>query len=500
MKKTHLTIIILTLLALPILACDMFMLQSIDNYPFLTLPSSSGDFDDPYDFFENFKSQANQSSGNRDGYGVLAYKRDNLIIDRDYMWYKTGLGNYFNELDLNEPLYEAISVLYGNPDISRVLTHARSGTGGNGNHPFIFNANNRTYTFMHNGYIFNSVKSELINYLGQEWFLEHPSQWEGDFSHSSSFIDSEVIFHYLMYYILQYPDDIPSAFRYAFNNKRVGNIDMEYILKFNNSSIVNFIFSDGISTFAYRSSRIIGTSYNLSYQVYPNHFVAVKTGENLNNTIDRNQLLEFTPFGEVLTHNIEPILKTIFIKKFVETLDANQFILNWTVQTDEQITKFNIYRGLNQNFTNARQISSVLVANNNQTQFQYFDTYASYPEHYYWIEVVYADDSSEITSNIPSTEIDDNPDIPEVITNISLYPNPFLDKLNILIDTQDEYRIKIFNLKGQLVDKMVFQPSKGETLIWDSTNKSNNKLTNGIYILKFINSGKTFTKKVMRIK
>jgi len=486
--------------SLPLNGCDMFMLQSIDNYPFFTLPSRTGDFNDPYDFFENFKSQANQSSGNRDGYGVVAYNFDSPIIDRDFMWYKTGIGNYFNPNNLDEPLYEAISLLYDNPDISRVLVHARSGTGGNGSHPFIFNANNHTYTFMHNGYVFNTIKSELINFLGQDWFIEHPSQWEGDFSSTSSFIDSEVIFHYLMYYVMQYPDDIPTAFRHAFTNKQVGNIDMEYILKHNDSVVVNFVFSDGISAYAYRTSRIQGTSYNLSYQIYPNNFVAIKTGESLSNTLDKHELIKISPSGEIIPLSTEAILNTVFLKKFVDTLDSNQFRLNWTIQANNQIRRFNIYRATSQNFANARVISSLVVENPNQTVFDYLDIYPSASEHYYWIEVVYSDDSSEITSNIPSSESDDDPIIPEVNTSVALYPNPFTEKLNIAIESDQEVKIRIYNLKGQLVDKLVYHSNEKGPLSWDTANISSQNLPNGIYILKFANGHKVFSRKVMRIK
>lgn len=488
------------LITYTLFACDMFMLQTINNYPFFTLPSNSGDFNDPNDFFEAFKSQANQTSGNRDGYGIVAYEEDNPFVDRDFMWYKTGMGNYFDENDLNEPFYEAISVLYGNRDIDRVLVHTRSGTGGQGSHPFIFNTDSSSYTFMHNGYIFNSIKEKIITFLGEEWFQEHPSQWEGDFNTPSSFIDSEILFHYLMFYILQYPDDIPTAIRHAFNNKQVSGIDMEFILKFNSSSIVNFIFSDGVNTYAYRSSKLAGNSYNLSYEVYPNHFVAIRTGTNLANTLEQNQMIKITPQGDIIDLSLEPILRTNFSKKFVETVDTNQYNLKWKIQSNNQISSFNIYRALNQNFATARPISSIPVNNSNQTQYQFSDYYESEQTHYYWIEVVFNDNGSEITSNIPSSQNDDEPDISEVNSNISLYPNPFQNQLNILVDSDQKYSVKIFNLKGQMVNQFTYNSATDSNILWDSSIDKKDKLANGIYIIKFISANGIITKKVMRIK
>lgn len=382
MKNILVFIIIFLSLSLSLNGCDMFMLQSIDSYPFFTLPSNSGEFNDPYDFFEDFKTLANQTSGNRDGYGIVAYLQDSMVIDRDYMWYKTGLNNPFDESNLDEPLYEAMSVLDNNPDIDKVLVHARSGTGGNGSHPFVFQANNRTYTFMHNGYIFNNAKQEILNFLGREWFNEHPSQWEGSFDSSYSFIDSELIFHYLMFYILKYPDDIPQAFRHAFNNKKLGSIDMEYILKYNNSSIVNFILSDGQNTYAYRSSAINNEIYNLSYQVYPNNFVAVKTRSNLAHTINRNQMLQFTQQGQVIDLSLDPLLQTNFINLSIENVDTNLFKLQWQISANQDINEFKIHRGNNRNFANSQLLASIFVEDPSQTNYQYTDIYAYYPQHY----------------------------------------------------------------------------------------------------------------------
>jgi len=499
MKKIYIIILIVLSLSFPVIACDMFMLQSINGYPLFTLPNSAGHFNDPYDYFEDFKSQANQSSGNRDGYGIVAYQRNNFIIDRDFMWYKTGNGSYFNENNPDEPFYEAISVLYDNPTIDKVLVHARSGTGGFGNHPFVFDANNRTYTFMHNGYIFNTVKQEILNLLGQEWFNEHPSQWQGSYFSSYSFIDSELIFHYFMYYFLQFPDDIPTAFRHAFNNKQMGQVDMEFVLKFAKSNISNFVLSDGEDTYVYRSSNIAGDLYNLSYQTYANHFVAIKTGGNLANTLTKNQLIRINSQGEVMDLSIDPILRTNFVNTSVKTIDNSLYELNWTIESNNQISGFNIYRALNRNFSDAIHITTINVESSNQTIFNCFDNYSSDLRHYYWIEVVFTDGTSEVTSSIPSSEVEEDINVFDIPNSISLFPNPFKDKLKIKIDSKEEYSVKIFNLKGQLVDKMKFQPNKSETLIWDTANTTK-KFSNGIYILKFIGQNKTFIKKVIMIK
>ncbi len=500
MKKILILITIIYLQMIPLIGCDMFMLQSIEGYPFFTLPSDNGDFNDPYDYFEDFKRLSDGSSGNRDGYGIIAYSLSSDLVSRDYTWYKTGIGNHFDVNNPDEPLYQAISLLYNNPTIERVLVHARSGTGGTGSHPFLFNYDDRTYSFMHNGYVFNNVKREIMNFLGQDWFDQHPSQWQGVYGDTYSFIDSELIFHYLMYYILQYPDNIPRAFRYAFNNKQLGVIDMEYILKYNNSSIVNFVLSDGQNTYAYRSSNIINDIYNLSYQVYPDNFIAVKTGSNLANTITKNQMLQLSSQGQVNELSLEPILRTDFIDLSVENIDNDEFKIQWQISANQDINKFKIHRGINQNFANSQLIASVLKDDSNQVNFNYTDYYAYYPQHYYWLEIVFSDDFSEITSNIPSTGIEIEPNTPEENSSIILYPNPFQESLTISLESDEIVPVKIFNLKGQLVDQITYLPNNSNTLIWKPDQTLDQKISNGIYILKFMSEERTITKKVMRIK
>ncbi len=497
MIKFKIIVLLITFNIWQIFGCDMFMLQSINNNPFLTLPSQAHMFDDPYDYFENFKTLST-SSVNRDGYGIIAYTFQSNLVNRDNIWYKTGIGNHFDENNLDEPLYQAIHYLYDNPNIERVLVHARSGTGGIGSHPFLFDYDNHTYSFMHNGYVFSNVKRAIMNFLGPDWFQEHPSQWQGNYGDAYSFIDSELIFHYLMYYIKQYPDDIPRALRLAFNNKNVEDVDMEYVFKYHNNSIVNIVFSDGNDTYVYRSSPLAGETYNLSYQVYPDEFIAVKTSSNLENVITKNQLLKITSQGHIDSLDISPLLSTNFLEKYVEKISENQLRLNWKIQSNSNINYFNIYRSSNQNFTNAQKITKVMLETSIQTDFNIYDSIDSQVEQYYWIEIVYLDNSSEITSNIPSSQPYNPPDVEPASEIISLYPNPFSKELNIAIDSHNNYEIKIYNLRGQLVKTLSIMPGN-EVTKWNSSNGLSSEIANGIYIIKLKSPTKSYTKKIIRL-
>lgn len=498
MKKINYTFLILTLFNTYLFGCDMLVLQNINQYPIFTMPAQIGAFNDPYDFMEEFKSMANHSSGNRDGYGIVTYLNNSVNIDRNNMWYKSGFGNYFIPDNPDEPLYQVIDFLYSNENIAQVIAHARSATGGNGSHPFLFEANGKTYSFIHNGYIFNRSKRAIMEFLGEDWFLEHPSQWSGVFPDLNTFIDSELIFHYLMYHILQYPDSIEQALQKAFTNKSVAGVDMEYVLKFSASEKINFILSDSNNFYVYRSTRIMGDTYNLSYQVYPGKFLAIKTGSSLENIINKNKLLQFDSQGNVKELSTEAELHTTFSHIQVIRLDNGSHKLAWRVNNNTNIDSFNVYRGVLQDFTNSSLIAQLAVNSPGDLSFQIIDDFPTQSVIYYWIEMVFVDGSTELTTCIPSAVEEEEPEESATFNLRSLFPNPFKDKLYLNIDSSEKFRVKIFNLKGQLVDELHFANSES-TLVWDTNNNAINQLANGVYILQFTHNNKHYSRKVLKI-
>jgi len=84
-----------------------------------------------------------------------------------------------------------------------------------------------------------------------------------------------------------------------------------------------------------------------------------------------------------------------------------------------------------------------------------------------------------------------NPDDPQtpIITGISqLYPNPFSSKLNIQVgikEANQDYLLKIYNLKGQCVYSTKGNATGWLDLSWDGKTNSGAKLPVGIYLLSF---------------
>ncbi|MCB9503605.1 MAG: T9SS type A sorting domain-containing protein [Deferribacteres bacterium] len=73
-----------------------------------------------------------------------------------------------------------------------------------------------------------------------------------------------------------------------------------------------------------------------------------------------------------------------------------------------------------------------------------------------------------------------------VLLNISAYPNPFSDHVNILVQKPAETDIEVFvfNVRGQKVCSLEIQPGLPEqTVIWDGHDEEGNLLSSGVYFI-----------------
>ncbi|HHV37288.1 MAG TPA: T9SS type A sorting domain-containing protein [Candidatus Cloacimonetes bacterium] len=98
------------------------------------------------------------------------------------------------------------------------------------------------------------------------------------------------------------------------------------------------------------------------------------------------------------------------------------------------------------------------------------------------------------------TSTEDNVQTPASDIAINAWPTPFKDKINLRIDSKEPstLSLEIYNLKGQLVNKLQTQ-GKGETT-WNGKDMQGRDLPAGIYLLK-ASSDKAFaTQKMIKLK
>jgi predicted glutamine amidotransferase len=174
---------------------------------------------------------------------------------------------------------------------SIIMCHARNATANPfapGNHPFIFNLNNVTYTLMHNGFISLEARRFMINEiagLDSEWFSDNQPNLTG-FVNSNNpeyWIDSEVLFHYLLCHIKQNDNDVYKGLKLSLKK-------IEHFMKLS-TNVVNFVLSNGHQLYVFRSSSLtaINSNYKLSYKDSGTGFYGVRSGVPTSNETQVSQ-------------------------------------------------------------------------------------------------------------------------------------------------------------------------------------------------------------------
>jgi len=300
--------------------CDMIALISKAGWKISWMNQSPENFDDPQDYIEFIRDQ---SASHPNGYGILYYNDDGYFYynnenpeDPDNQaWYSPE--PYLQNPD---PFDNAVTTIFDDDTESAiVLVHDRTGTGGwcGGNHPFRFEweDEDRTYTFEHNGFIYDQWSDPVnIKYalwcdlwygtdLPGTWFTDYTSNWvpPEDTDSWDAFIDSELLFHYIMKNIIEKQGDVITGIHSALTQTYVGYDDYHvnlyyYITQYYYSNIINIILSDGSSLYVFRNS---GTTPKLSYKMCDKGFIGVKTqGYEGGTPIDQFDLVCISRYGE----------------------------------------------------------------------------------------------------------------------------------------------------------------------------------------------------------
>jgi len=287
---------------------------------------------------------------NPDGYGIIYYKDNNQLLnigsnfDEDNnTYYLTDFGEFYtfdyiwnfntNTAPLNYAYYRILnqynhtSVTYDDDDedAAIVMAHARKGTGGSGSHPFWMNDvnfnNDVTYSFMHNGAINSDIKDDIEDYLITEgWFNgDYNGTVHEQNTTSTTWVDSEMLFHYFMKFIMDHDGNVYAGIHDALNQTNIGGTDIQYQFSNpdrysltppgNTSSIetyhevINFVLSDGQNLYTYRNSPSEGDYpdlwHELSYKEINDDFYAIKTLSNEGGTfLDQFDFLTIPRDGE----------------------------------------------------------------------------------------------------------------------------------------------------------------------------------------------------------
>ena len=89
---------------------------------------------------------------------------------------------------------------------------------------------------------------------------------------------------------------------------------------------------------------------------------------------------------------------------------------------------------------------------------------------------------------------------PPVGNAVNVYPNPFINHLNITFDSKDNAPAdySIYNLKGQLVCRWLQQTTK--QLSWDGSDRDNQAVASGVYFLRVKQGSATTIRKFIKLQ
>jgi len=373
--------------------CDMFTAIAKDGHYISELNSEPGEFNDPNDFFEWLKIRSRNSTPkpNDDGYGIIYYKDEGYFyLDPDSLghnnsnqgdplnqaWYQIGSETYYTGGDADEKWeFNTASdvIMNSNTEATIVMAHARNGVGGAGNHPFRFNidGDDKTYTLMHNGWI--TYTDSIYNYLESlDWFDTYSSNWEYLNGGDNPMIDSEILFHYIMKFVIENNEDIVKGIHEAFTQTDINGINIKEKLEnpvsyysstlscWTYKDVANLVMSDGENLYIFRNSpsmnnapTFIDTMHVLSYSIQDN-FTAVKTYNELDTILDQFDFIIIPRFGQpfkihdFLNFSPTPLMAATGIFPDHQTTDMpHQVTVDWEYNeiTREIPSGFKVYKG-----------------------------------------------------------------------------------------------------------------------------------------------------------
>lgn len=287
----------------PVRACEFIALMASPGRGLAEMPEALR----PYEEFLATSS----APPNNDGYGLVFYGPQ-PVLPEDQRFYATGLGTVWYGNNDGAVLDSAYAMLREPHRQARmVLGHARNGSGGRGNHPFVSHRPGRSYAFQHNGDLTDGtsrdMKEAILQGLNESGYFqdEHVqgSNWEGQPEDVDSWVDSELLFHYFLQHIDAEGGDLVAGLHKALNETDWHGFNVKADIRgadslHNPRSIINFALSDGESLVVYKNARNADPNHEVAWEARADGLLAARTahGEGLT-PLRQYELLVLPPSG-----------------------------------------------------------------------------------------------------------------------------------------------------------------------------------------------------------
>ena len=320
---------------------------------------------------------------------------------------------------------------------------------------------------------------------------------------------SGIIYHYEQDALLSYTFNLISSY---FNSIYIGNNAAPAFKDFDEDGLLDLLIgeSDGLSGLTHYEQD---SQYSLTFNFITTYFQSIGTGgqsKPLMYDIDGDNLMNLfvgNYFGNLYHYEEDPPLP-VELSTFTAIYSNGSSLLEWTTQSESNNQGWNIYRS-EAELEDAIQINATLIngtgTTTEPTEYEFTDEHELIVNNTYWYWLESIDYSGETEIYSPSSltipEPGDNPDIPEIISNIRNYPNPFYanTEIQFMIMEPANVEVSIYNLKGQQVIKLFngYCAEEQFSVSWNGRDKNDNEVTAGMYFYKLEVNNKNYIKKMI---
>lgn len=183
--------------------------------------------------------------------------------------------------------------------------------------------------------------------------------------------------------------------------------------------------------------------------------------------------------------------------------------VQWTTQSETDMSGFNVYRGNQANLNDASKVNAGLISANNTSTTQHYvftDTEVELGDtYYYWLEAVETNGESEFFGyvQIATNPTDPGGEIPVVpVTQLNrAYPNPFSSSSTLSFNLADKSpaKLEVFNLRGQKVAVLCNgeYDSGLHRFVWDGKNSQGISSPKGMYLIRLTTKEGIHTQKLV---
>ena len=186
---------------------------------------------------------------------------------------------------------------------------------------------------------------------------------------------------------------------------------------------------------------------------------------------------------------------SVELSSFDAVITASNFVsINWTVQSETNISGYYVLRGIANSLSSAELIPSFIPAINTTQEHSYSfvdNEVENNSTYFYWLKSVEFSNETEYFGPAMVTIGDPNfNDTPDILWGTQLqgnYPNPFnpTTDINFSVEKPQHVTIDIYNIRGQLVKSLysnhVSTTNQFVRVQWNGKDNAGESVASGIY-------------------